>query len=153
LKQLLFERRLLLARLLGAGCKLGVVVELLSRRFGVSRAAVYKDYERMHRWIVNFEFNNHEVCLYRERLEVLWRETVRVFLDEKENRSVKLKALKLGLKIVKVQIKLGYALGIIKRKAPPKRMDNLSKHLPLQYNPIIKQAILRASKTRRWNNT
>lgn len=101
MKQMLFERRLLMVRSLALGKDLGTIVLALSRRFYCSQAAVYKDYERMHRWIRFFVVENHAVILFRERLEILWRQNVQIILDEAVNDSVKLKAINQGLKIIK----------------------------------------------------
>jgi hypothetical protein len=146
MKQSLFVRRQIMVRSLALGNDLSAIVMALSREFRCSQAAIYKDYERMSRWIKFFVVDNHLVTLFRARLEFLFRRHVEIILDESENVSVRLRATNQALKIVKVQVKLGFALGLIKRQSPLKRNNNFSRHLPFQFHPIIKQALLRSFK-------
>jgi hypothetical protein len=150
LKQILFERRLILTEALVRGYKLHEIVPSLSLRFGCSRATIYKDYERMEKWVGFFVDNNIEVNLLRERLEVLWRKTVETVLDDSASPELKLAAMNAAIKIVKKQIKLGLALGLIKPKSKQPKKRRCKKG---NFNPLILQAITKKTSRQSYRRT
>lgn len=104
-------------RLLALGNNLSAVIPVVSREFECSQAVVYKDYERMSTWVKIFVHDNQLTILLRVRLDILIQEEMKIILDESiRNPYVKIAAINAALKITKEQIKLGIALGLIKRK-------------------------------------
>jgi hypothetical protein len=141
-KQSLYNRRLLLVEALARGYSLREIVPDLSLRFGCSQAAIYKDYERRASWARPFIHDNNsqiQVFLLREQLSICWRSCIEIILEDQMPKQVRLAALKLGLKILKKEIKLGFDLGIIKPKTTCQRgKRRVSKGT---FNPILLQAI------------
>jgi hypothetical protein len=93
--------------------------------------------------------SNHLTFILRERLEILFREAIEIVLNESINNDyVKIAAINTALKITKEQIKLGFALGLIKRKAPEIN-QNPPLRMPFEFNPVIMQALAESVKQQR----
>ena len=71
LKEILFRRRLRMARMLAMNISLHVVVETLSKEFDVTPAAIYHDHANMHVWSHAIEQDKQLTGILRARLRLL----------------------------------------------------------------------------------
>jgi len=132
LKEILFRRRLRMARLLAMHTSLHVVVETLSKEFGVSPQAIYKDHECMHVWSHAIEQDKQLTGIFRARLGLLSREALAMAMENKKDQNVKDKFVKIGainsaLKVTDREISLAQELGLIERK--PLEVESKNRNL------------------------
>jgi hypothetical protein len=102
----LFRRRLRMARLLAMHTSLHVVVETLSKEFGVSPAAIYKDHVSMHVWSHAIEQDKQLTGILRARLGLLSREALALAMENKgqnvKDKFVKIGAINSALKVTEI---------------------------------------------------
>jgi hypothetical protein len=137
-------------RLLAVGNGLKVVVDTISKEFGVPKSTVYTDHSRMADWVPVLHQNKQLVSLVRERLDLLNRELLGLMLEIEatgikkasvKERFLKVNAAIAALKVVQEQIRLGQNLGLIERKPEVVISQNLSLNTPCEADPVLRQAL------------
>jgi hypothetical protein len=136
LNETLFRRRLRMARMLAMNISLHVVVETLSKEFGVSPRAIYKDHECMHVWSHAIEQDKQLTGILRARLRLLSNEALVLAMEGKESnlkpltvkdKFVKIGAINSALKVTDREISLAQELGLIERK--PLEVESTNRNL------------------------
>ena len=136
MNETLFRRRLRMARMLAMNISLHVVVETLSKEFGVSPRAIYKDHECMHVWSHAIEQDKQLTGIFRARLRLLSNEALVLAMEGKESNQkpltvkdkfVKIGAINSALKVTDREISLAQELGLIERK--PLEVESTNRNL------------------------
>lgn len=131
MNETLFRRRLRMARLLAMHTSLHVVVETLSKEFGVTPRAIYKDHECMHVWSHAIEQDKQLTAIFRARLGLLSREALAMAMENKgqnvKDKFVKIGAINSALKVTDREISLAQELGLIERK--PLEVESTNRNL------------------------
>jgi predicted nucleic acid-binding protein len=146
LKDVLFRRRLRMARLLAMNTSLNVVVETLSKEFNVTTKAIYKDHVNMDVWSHAIEQDKQLTAILRARLGLLSREALTLAMENKGQLTVKDKFVKIGaintaLKVTDREIQYAQELGLIERK-PLEINEKLSVVTPFEADPMLREALL-----------
>ena len=139
-------------RLLAAGNSLNVVVSTVSKEFGCSESAIYRDYANISQWAGEFNQDKQAVSVLRVRLETLFRDSVEARNEAGEkNLCAKIGAINSALKITKEQIKLAAILGLLESK-PVEVAQSFPTSMPFEALPEIKEAFRRAAEAQKAEN-
>ena len=122
--------------MLAMNISLHVVVETLSKEFGVSPRAIYKDHECMHVWSHAIEQDKQLTGILRARLRLLSNEALVLAMEGKESnlkpltvkdKFVKIGAINSALKVTDREISLAQELGLVERK--PLEVESTNRNL------------------------
>lgn len=151
MKEAVFRRRLRMLRLLAMGTNLNVVVEAISKEFGVSPKSIYHDNAYMQTWAKSVDQNKQLATILNARLELLNKEAMTLMLDSTgktaKDKFVRIGAINAALKITSEQIRLGQELGYIERA--PLEIQNMTYPIPWSCDPEMKRAILESAELQR----
>ena len=144
-KERLLNRRRRMLTLLGLNNSISSVVDQLSRDFGVSKVAIYADYERRKDWIPVVEAMDDYATFMQARLDFLDREAITMITAiensaDAKNKLVKIGAINTALRVTHEQITLAQERGYIEKR--PIAILECPESLPYERDSDIKKILL-----------
>ncbi len=130
------------------GNKVNQIIEEISRKFGCSEEAAYKDFKHMNRWAKKYVNADQRQAIFSTRMDVLHRETIDMIVDDKVKDSVKISAINSATKITVEQAKLLIEFGLVGGKSI-EVTEKFSVKTPFEADPVLRQALMESIEKQR----